>query len=407
MNGQEALTEAATVPQLLLGIGSVFLAALVLEAIGRRLHVPRVTLLILFGALVGPPVLDWLPPGLDGSGEIFAPTALTMVAFLLGGTLRRDTLRVHGREIFVVSVTVVIVSCLLVIGGLYLIGVPVAMALLLGGISSATDPAATRDVVRQSGTTNRFTVNLLGIVAIDDAWGLLLFSVMLTVAGVLAGGGEGNHLLAGLREGGGAVLLGLAIGLPAAKITGRLKAGEPSLVEALAVVFICAGLALALEVSFLLAGMVCGATVVNLAHHHQRPFHEIERVEWPFLLLFFVMAGASLQLDDLMGVGAVGAGYVVLRFVGRIIGGWLGGRLAGLPGEESRMTGFALMPQAGVAIGMALVVAERFPGFGNQVLAITIASTIVFELFGPLMTQYALGRVTRGSDPGAGAGPAR
>lgn len=400
------MAEAGSAPELLLALGAVFLAALALEGLGRRMHVPRVTLLILFGALVGPPVLDWLPSGLDGSGEMVAPTALTMVAFLLGGTLRPDTLRVHGSEILIVSLTVVLVSCLLVTGGLLLFGVPAAMALLLGGISSATAPAATRDVVRQSGATGRFATNLLGIVAVDDAWGLLLFSIMLTVAGALMGEPGTNHLWLGLREAGGAVLLGIAVGLPAAYLTGRLKPGEPSLVEALAIVFICAGFALALDVSFLLAGMVCGVVVVNVARHHDRPFHEIEKVEWPFLLLFFVMAGASLETGHLAGMGGVAAGYVTLRFLGRIAGGWLGGTLARLPGRESRMMGLALMPQAGVAIGMALVAAERFPGFGETLLAITIASTIVFELFGPLMTQYALARVTGETDPAAGEGKA-
>ena len=217
MNGQEALTEAATVPQLLLGIGSVFLAALVLEAIGRRLHVPRVTLLILFGALVGPPVLDWLPPGLDGSGEIFAPTALTMVAFLLGSTLRRDTLRAPWqgdlRDLDHRGSRVVPSGA----GGLTLLGVPLAMALLLGGHllghRSGGDPR--RDApVRGDGTLRRQPSRPSSPSMMPGGFWSSPF--MLTIAGVLVGAGEGNHLLDGLHEGGGAVLLGLAIGLPAA-----------------------------------------------------------------------------------------------------------------------------------------------------------------------------------------------
>ena len=133
--------------------------------------------------------------------------------------------------------------------------------------------------------------------------------------------------------------------------------------------------------------------IVNLATHHDQPFHEIERIEWPFMLLFFVIAGGSFQYKHLTTLGLVVGAYVGLRFISRLLGGWIGGRLVGLPGGESRLTGLALMPQAGVAIGMALVASERFPEFSEAIVAVTIASTIIFELIGPLMTQFALSRI--------------
>jgi Kef-type K+ transport system membrane component KefB len=378
---------------LLTAIGVLFLAGLALDRLGHIVHVPRVTLLILLGVAVGPSGFDLLPSLTGGAPEMLAPTALTMVAFLLGGTLHRGTMVAHGREIVIVSLTVVVVSAATVAFGLKALGVPLAFALLLGGLSCATDPAATRDVVGQSGQSSRFTTNLLGIVAIDDAWGLLVFSLLLTVAGVVVGGDTSDAMRHGLWESGGAVLLGAAIGLPGAWLTGRIRPGEPTLIEALGLVFLCAGLALWLQVSFLLTGMVAGAVIVNLARHHDRPFHEIKQIEWPFMLLFFVMAGASLETGHLTTLGLTGAAYVLLRGLARVLGGWAGGRLAGLPGRESRLTGLALMPQAGVAIGMALVAAERFPAYGEPLLALTIASTIVFEVAGPVLTQIALARI--------------
>ena len=386
---------------LLVALGVLFLAGLALDAFGRLVHIPRVTLLILLGAALGPPLLDLLPAPLAQAEGIYADAALTMVAFLLGGSLKPETLKAHGREILVISLTVVIVSLALVGGGLYLAGVPLALAVLLGGISTATAPAATLDVIRQSGSTGRFAQNVMGIVAIDDAWGILAFSGMLTLAGTLtvvgALSGEGTQatLAHGLWEAGGAVLLGLAIGLPASVLTGRLKKGEPTLLEALGVVMLCAGLALHLEVSFLLTGIVCGATIVNTARHHDQPFHEIERIEWPFLLLFFVMAGASLDLSMLEEIGWIGMAYILLRIAARLIGGLAGGLLARLPPRESMLTGMALMPQAGVAIGMALVASDRLPQYADEILAITIASTIVFEIIGPFFTQYALASADR------------
>jgi Kef-type K+ transport system membrane component KefB len=377
---------------LLIAIGVIYLAGLALDWFGHIVHVPRVTLLILLGALLGPPVLNILPMAVDGASDLFAPTALTMVAFLLGGTLQRETLVSHGREILIVSLSVVIISIALVAGGLVLIGAPLALALLMAGISAATAPAATRDVVLQSGNTGQFATTLLGIVAIDDAWGLLAFSLLLTIVGTMVGGEASSALVHGLWEAGGGVLLGLAIGLPGAYLTGRLKPGEPTLVEALGIVFLCAGLAIWLGVSFLLAGMVTGAVIVNFARHHDQPFHEVERIEWPFMLLFFVMAGASLEVENLRGIGMIGIAYVGLRAAARVLGGWTGGLLAGLPGRDGGLTGLALMPQAGVAIGMALVAAERFPTLADQILALTIASTMIFEIAGPLLTQFALKR---------------
>lgn len=380
--------------EILIAVGILFLAGLLLDKIGRIVHVPRVTLLILLGAVVGPPLLDWLPHDFSKSDEFYAPTALTMVAFLLGGSLNPETLKSHGREIMIISLTLVAVSVAVVATGLWLIGLPVGIAVLLGGMSAATDPAATHDVITQAGAKGRFATNLLGIVAIDDAWGLLAFSMAMTLAGIMVDQNATMALIHGATEVGGAIALGLAIGLPAAFLTGRIKPGEPTLIEAIGLVFLCAGLALHFQVSFLLTGMVCGTTIVNLARHHDRPFHEIERIEWPFMLLFFVMAGASLKTGNLMEVGYICIAYFILRAFARLLGGWAGGRLAGLPHHESRMTGLGLMPQAGVAIGMALVASERFPEIGEQLLAVAVASTIAFELIGPFLTQTAIRRVS-------------
>lgn len=378
---------------ILIVLGVLFLAALVLDAVGHIVHIPRVTLLMLLGAVLGPPFLNVLPGFLSGTHEAYAAVALTMVAFLLGGSLDRRTLGAHGREILAISLCVVIASVLIVAVTLLLSGIPMVLALALAGISAATAPAAMRDIIKQSGRKDRFTSNILGIVAIDDAWGLIAFSLCLLLAGSLAGHGASEALAEGLWEAGGGMVLGLAIGLPAAFFTGRLKPGEPSLLEALGVVLICAGAALYLGVSYLLAGMVAGAIVVNLAKHHRYPFHEIERIEWPFILLFFIMAGASLELDLLAEIGLAGGLYIAARIIARLLGGWMGARLTGLSSKEGLMTGLALTPQAGVAIGMALVAADRFPGHAQQILAITIASTIIFEIVGPFFAQFAMAQI--------------
>ena len=145
-------------------------------------------------------------------------------------------------------------------------------------------------------------------------------------------------------------------------------------------------------VSFLLAGMICGMLFANFARHHDRPFHEIENIEWPFMVLFFILAGASLHADGLGEFGGIFGLYLVLRIGARLLGGWAGGAMAGLPPAERHWIGVALMPQAGVAVGMALVAGDHFPELRQQLLSVTIATTITFEIFGPILTQIALAR---------------
>lgn len=379
----------------LMVIGGLLLLGLAADALGRRTRIPRVTLLILLGVALGKPGFDLLPGELVAWHEFLATAALTMVAFVLGGHMTRQTLSAHGTEIVTISIAVVVASAVFVVAGLLAIGVALPTALVLGGIATATAPAATRDVIRQAAATGPFAERLTGIVAIDDAWGLVAFGVLLVMAKSLLGDGDVDVTGLIAEEFGLSLVVGLSVGLPAAMLTGRLRPGEPMQIEALGVVFVCAGLAVWVGASFLLSGMVAGALVANLARHHDRPFHEIENIQAPFLILFFLLAGATVETPRLGELGLVCAVYIVLRVIGRLIGALAGGRMSGMSARESLWTGAALTPQAGVALGMALVAADQLPGMSDTVIAITIATTVFFEIAGPFLTMLALGRAGR------------
>ena len=377
--------------QILLTLGGILLLGLATDVLGQRTLLPRVTLMLLFGMLIGPGMLDLVPTVVADRFELIASMALLMVGFLLGGRLTRDTLRRCGREIISISVTAVIVTSFIVFLGLMLVGVPLEIAILLGCIASATAPAATVDIVMESGYKGRFAELLLAIVALDDAWGLIIFSIGLALVAALAGvDGHASPLLAALRDIGGSVILGLLIGLPAAYMTGRIRQGQPMLTEALGLVFVCGGLALWLDVSFLIASMVMGAVVTNLATHHEYPFHAIEDIEWPFMVIFFVLAGASLELSALRDIGLIGAVYVVCRIAGKVLGAWLGGSHGRAREETRRWMGVAMLPQAGAAMGMALVATNLLPEYRQVVLSVVISTTVFFELIGPAFTRLAL-----------------
>ena len=375
-------------------LGALFLAGLAADAIGRRTPLPRVTLLLGCGILVGQSGFDLLPQSVTDWYEPLSVIALTMVAFLLGNSLKAKTLRRSGAAIFSISLSIVVATVAIVAGGLWLMGVDPAVALLLGGIATATDPAATRDAIRQAGAGKlAFSQRLEAIVAIDDAWGLIAFALVAVLAQGLGGSFSAALLIEALREIALAIGLGLVIGIPAAVLTGRLKKGEPQQTEALGVVFLTAGLAQWFDTSFLIAGMVAGAVIANFARHHGRAFTEIEHLQWPFMMLFFLLAGASLQVEALLQIGLVGAGYVVFRVAGRIVGGWLGARLSDVPEPERAWYGPALLAQAGVAVGMALVAAQTMPEHADLILTLVIGTTVLFEILGPLATAVAVRRV--------------
>jgi Kef-type K+ transport system membrane component KefB len=377
--------------QILLTLGGILLLGLATDVLGQRTPLPRVTLMLLFGMLIGPGMLDLIPTVVTDRFELIASMALLMVGFLLGGRLTRDTLQRSGREIISISVTAVIVTSTIVFLGLMLVGVPLEIAILLGCIASATAPAATVDIVMESGYKGRFADLLLAIVALDDAWGLIIFGLGLALVAALAGvDGHASPLLAALQDIGGSAILGLLIGLPAAYMTGRIRQGQPMLTEALGLVFVCGGLALWLNVSFLIASMVMGAVVTNLAKHHEYPFHAIEDIEWPFMVIFFVLAGASLEFSALRDIGLIGAVYVVCRIAGKVLGAWLGGRHGRAREETRRWMGVAMLPQAGAAMGMALVATNLLPEYRQVVLSVVISTTVFFELIGPAFTRLAL-----------------
>ncbi len=379
---------------LFITLGALFLAGLLADQVGRRTKLPRVTLLLGCGIIVGESGFNLIPPEAQDFYGFLSTTALTMVAFLLGSSLTGENLKKHGQTIMWVSAMIVLISIALVTVGLWLIGVPAPIALLLGAIATATDPAATQDAIRQSGARGAFSKRIRGIVAIDDAWGLMAFSIAVVFALGLAGEVEFALLGHATWEIGGAIGLGLLIGVPGAYLTGRLAKGEPLQSEALGIVFLAAGLAIWAGVSYLLAGMMTGAVIANFARHHDRAFHEIENIQWPFMILFFILAGASLQVDTLLQTGLIGATFILLRIVARLIGGWVGGTLAGAPVAHRAWYGVALLPQAGVAVGMALVAGQIFPDAADFILSLTIGTTVLFELIGPLATIYAVRKVS-------------
>ncbi|TVP59250.1 MAG: sodium:proton exchanger, partial [Halomonadaceae bacterium] len=281
----------------MLWLGIILLLSLAAYWAGERLHVPRGTLLVLVGILFGPQVLDL--PLANGAEHFSLITlmALAMVGFLLGERLYWKALR-RGTSALVIGSVATLVTTLVVSVTVWLATGDLAAALILGAIAPATAPVATLDVLHEAGAQGRLTRVLTQIVAIDDVWTAVLFTLLLVAAEISLGASvQLSEIAAGLLELGGAVLLGVLLGLPMAWLTGRLSQGEPSILEAAGFVFLAAGLASWLGLSYLLTCIVMGAVVANVAKHHVRPFRSIKGIADPFMFVFFFLAGFQLELS--------------------------------------------------------------------------------------------------------------
>jgi Kef-type K+ transport system membrane component KefB len=380
----------------LLLLGALFLVGLMADLVGRFTFLPRVSVLLLSGMLIGPSVFGLISTEIaDAWFPTLTQMALAMVGFLLGQKLTVSTLKERGGGVVWLSITKAVGAAIVVFLACLALGVDLPLALVLAGIAPATAPAATFDVVHETEAKGEFTDTLLEVVALDDAWGLILFAFLLAFA--TSNGATVAGVAGGLTEIGGSILLGAVLGVPMAFLTGRIvfgnRAGEPIMAESLGFVFIAAGASALLELSPILTALSVGAVVTSVASHHKQPFDAIEGIEWPFMILFFVLAGASLHLEYLAGAGLVVLIYLIARTLGTVLGVLFGGTTAGLDQHISRWLGFALLPQAGVALGLSLIAAQQLPEYGQTILTVVLTSTVILELTSPLITRAVLRRV--------------
>lgn len=375
----------------LITVGCFLLLGLAADYLGRKTPFPRVTILLLVGLAFGPSGFDLLGSTAELWFQIAGDIALGMIGFTIGGELMAARFKGSGLNVVWIAVVQAIATAVVVTIGLSLLGFPLPLALLLGGIATATAPAATVSVTKELGSSGPLTKALISVVALDDVVALLTFSFLIAIAAAFAGNGASWQVaIVGLWEIGAGIGIGCLVGIPLAYLSGRIRPGDPTILEVMGAVLLVVGLAEASGASYLLATVTTGALVANLAKHHERPFHAIEDIQAPWLVMFFLLAGATFELMSLALAGWLGAGYIVLRTIGKIAGCRLGTHLVKAEPVVQKWLGLTLLPHAGVAIGMALFSRKHFPEFSENLMSVVLAATVVFELIGPLLTRHAL-----------------
>lgn len=375
---------------------------LLLGFIGARLlkfaRLPSVTAFLIVGILIGPHLLNIVTEEIFAASDFFSNLVLGVIAFNLGENFRLEEIKKGMKQVMWISLAAALVTWLLVSLAiiLYLIIVeyPIYPAIVLGAAASATAPAATVLVIREYRASGLFTETLLKVVAIDDAWCLMLAALAIAFANAMrAEVFQLSIIFAGIGEIFGALILGASFGYLFSFLNRFVKTSEEYIVYIFGLILLNVGISITIHVSVLLSSMIMGVMVINLARENYKFFDVLRTVDAPLYLIFFILAGAHLDFGILYKMGIVGILYIIFRVIGKVYGAKYGAQISNAPKPVADWIGLSLTPQAGVALGIGLVAKTTFPEYGNYIFTIIAATTVVFELVGPLLTKYSLIKV--------------
>ena len=378
---------------LLLHLSVLLLAGLLGSFLIKFVRLPDVTGYLILGLLVGPSVLGLLDEAAIGQMSAASDIALAFIAFTVGGEFKLSYFKRVGATPIVIAVFESFFAVGLVVAGLLLAGFELPFALCLGSIAAATAPAATVMVIKQYHARGPVTECLLSVVAIDDATALIAFGVATSMAKTLESGAAlslYSALGSPLLEVGASLLLGFALGCAYTFALRFFKDKGAQLTLTIAFILLGAAVADELDLSALLLCMMFSATFTNMARLTNEVYSAIDRFTPPIFCLFFVLSGADLKLSVLPSIGVVGVIYVVLRVVGKWIGAALGARLMHADANIQKYLGPALLPQAGVAIGLSFLAQQVVPQYADTIRAVILCGTLIYELIGPAVSKTTL-----------------
>lgn len=398
----------------LFALGILLVIGYLIGKLAGKVGLPEITGFIVAGLLIGDSVSGIVPRHMGEDLQLVTEMALGLIALTIGGEFYWAKLKRLGSAIAVITLVQLIASFLAVSGVLYFLSMPLPFALLMGAIASATAPAATVAIVQALRVKGPFVDYLYGVVALDDAGAVMLFGLAMAAASAfLSGGNGGGHgaavVLHAFSEVGLSITLGLVAGFLIHLSAFRRRNENEILILTLGILFLSTAFAIVFELSPLLANMAAGAVVINLRADNHRIFHIIRPLTPPIYALFFVIAGTELrpeivtQLDVLI----LGGVYIAARAFGKYFGVLLGARLSRSPERIRRYLGLCMFPQAGVAIGLVLLVeaspllagvAGEYGEIVESMVSIVLLSVFVNELVGPPLSKYALVRGTAGGE---------
>ncbi|MFP4153488.1 MAG: cation:proton antiporter [Alkalispirochaeta sp.] len=405
----------------LFSLGILLLLGYVIGKLANRVRLPEITGYIVAGLLVGESFLGVIPHHMGEGLGLVTEVALGMIALTIGGEFYWVKLKRMGTAVVIVTVAQLVATFVAVSAILILLKMPAPFALLLGAIASATAPAATVAIVQSLRARGTFIDYLYGVVALDDAGAVILFGVVLAIAGSILGdagaagaaaieaghaaeaGGHGALaiILHSFSEVGLSILLGAVSGFLIHLFALRRSNPNEILITTLGMLFLSTAMAIVFNLSPLLMNMTAGAVIINFSPDNHRIFRILRPLSPPIYALFFVIAGTELRPEVFVDprILLLGGAYILARAIGKYGGVWAGCRLAGTTPGIRNYLGICMLPQAGVAIGLVLLIEaspamkalpiEYQPMIATMV-NIILLSVFVNELIGPPLSRYAI-----------------
>lgn len=376
-------------------LGITILAGIFVAKLLRKLKFPNVTGYLIAGVLIGHNVLNLVPKNIVSDLNIVSEVALGFIAFSIGSSFRISDLRRQGKSTIVITLLEALTAMLLVLLVLvFVLKEDLPFALMLSAIACATAPAATLMVIRQYNARGPLVNTLLPVVALDDVVSIVAFGICASVSKALVSGAGADFkamFLVPVWEISLAVIIGFALGFCLAFFLKHSKTEGSYLNLIIAFIFVGIGIALYLKVSSLLLCMALGAVIANVIPNPSRAFGIVDPLTTPIFLVFFTISGAALDLTALVNVGLIGVAYLVVRAIGKWLGAYVSCKMFKMPPLVTKYLGIALVPQAGVALGLSLTAANLIGGeHGMQVRTVILATTVIYELIGPLAAKFAL-----------------
>ncbi|MFH1825741.1 MAG: putative sulfate exporter family transporter [bacterium] len=392
-------TWAAINEEIFLAAAALLILGFVVGRLSKIVHLPRVTGYLIAGILIGPSILKILNEHSLSQLEFIPQFALGLIALVIGAGLSFSLIKRLGWKLVVITLLQAIGAFGLVLFLLIFFKMPLEAALPLAAIATATAPAATVAIIREFRARGPLTETTMAVVALDDAVAIILFGVILTLdVKHLSTFSETalQSLSTSFLEILVALIVGVGLGLAAHFLIKTTKETSDKVIIILGTVLLGVGIASVTHVSALLTNMFLGLTLINISTKNEELVANVERISPPIYCFFFVLAGAHLNLQIFAQAGSMlliwGLVFVAARIVGKVSGAYLGGVISGAPDVIRKYLGLTLIPQAGVAIGLSLLISKTSGYFEYRsiIINITLIAVAFNEIVGPVCTKIAL-----------------
>ena len=357
-----------------------------------KINLPSVTGYILSGLILGPSVLNIITGDVYNSLGFVNELALGILAISVGTELHRDMIKRLGRDLTILSVANTLLSFVLTTVFTYFLGLPITYALVLGALSMTVSPSGVVSMVKETRARGEMTQTLLGLVAFDNLITIIVFGIVVAFV-TSVGNTDANNLtliLSVFLDIIFAGLIGLGVGLFVAFFIRQMLPNDRLLVIIGAAILFNSGIATVLTLSPILINIVAGATITNLTNRRGLVSEVINRMELPIFVVFLTLAGAHLDIAIFARVGLIGMAYIGGRLIGKVLGAFAASHVTSLSQKSRQNIGLSLLPQAGIAIGLATIAEQSVPGAKGVLTGVVLTGVVFFEIVGPLILARAL-----------------